>query len=75
MIGWIAEVFEASPDQALPRFREWIARNGLPGLASIGVTEDHIMSASQAAASSSSMKANPVELPIEAIENIMRQSL
>jgi len=75
VIGWIAEVFEASPDQALPRFREWIARNGLPGLAAIGVTEDHIMSASQAAASSSSMKANPVELPIEAIENIMRQSL
>ncbi|KMQ75969.1 iron-containing alcohol dehydrogenase [Marinobacter subterrani] len=75
VIGWIAEVFEASPDQALPRFREWIARNGLPGLASIGVTEDHIMSASQAAASSSSVKANPVELSTEAIESIMRQSL
>jgi len=74
VIGWIAEVFETSADQALPRFREWITRNGLPGLASIGVTEDHIVSASLAAASSSSMKANPVVLPTATIENIMRQS-
>lgn len=74
VIGWIAEVFETSTDQALPCFREWIAQNGLPGLASIGVTEEHIIAASQAAASSSSMKANPVELPTATIENIMRQS-
>ncbi|MCK0162974.1 iron-containing alcohol dehydrogenase [Marinobacter sp. S6332] len=74
VISWIAEVFETSSDQALLRFREWIAQNGLPGLASIGVTEDHILSASQAAASSSSMKANPVALSTATIENIMRQS-
>lgn len=74
VIGWIAEVFETSSDQALQRFREWIVQNGLSGLASIGVTEDHILSASQAAASSSSMKANPVALSTATIENIMRQS-
>lgn len=74
VIGWIGEVFQMSRDQALPDFHEWIARNGLPGLASIGVTEEHIILAAQAAASSSSMKANPVELSTATIENIMRQS-
>ncbi|WP_372927079.1 iron-containing alcohol dehydrogenase [Marinobacter sp.] len=74
VIGWIAEVFETSRDQALPHFQEWIAQSGLPGLASLGVTEEHIISASQAAASSSSMKANPVELSTATVENIMRES-
>lgn len=75
VIGWIADVFETSRDQALPRFREWIAQSGLPGLASIGVTEEHVSAASQAAASSSSMKANPVVLPTATIERVLRQSL
>lgn len=75
VLGWIAEVFETSADQALPRFREWIIQSGLPGLASVGVTEEHISAATQAAASSSSMKANPVVLPAATIERIMRQSL
>lgn len=74
VIGWIAGVFETSMDQALPRFREWIIQSGLPGLASIGVTEEQMIAASKAAASSSSMKANPVELPTATIENIMRES-
>ncbi|SOB78151.1 Alcohol dehydrogenase, class IV [Marinobacter sp. LV10R510-11A] len=75
VIGWIAEVFETSADLALPRFREWIIQSGLPGLASIGVTDEHMSAASQAAVSSSSMKANPVVLPAATIEQIMRQSL
>jgi len=75
VIGWIAEVFEVPAGKALESFREWIVQNGLPGLASIGVTEDHIKSAAQAAASASSMKANPVVLPADIIENVMRQSL
>jgi len=75
VIDWIAEVFETSRGQALHRFRQWIIQNGLPGLASIGVTEEHIISASQAAASSSSMKANPVVLSTASIENVMRYSL
>jgi len=74
VIGWIAEVFETNSDQAVPRFHEWIIQSGLPGLESIGVTEEHIIAASKAAASSSSMKANPVELPTATIEHIMRQS-
>ncbi|WP_392386021.1 iron-containing alcohol dehydrogenase [Marinomonas primoryensis] len=74
VIGWVAEVFETSNDQALQTFHQWIIHNGLPGLASIGVTEEHIVSTSKTAASSSSMKANPVALSTETIENIMRQS-
>ncbi|MFO7528990.1 MAG: iron-containing alcohol dehydrogenase [Marinobacter sp.] len=74
VIGWIAEVFDTSRDEALPRFQEWIAEIGVPGLASIGVTEEHILAAAQAAASSSSMKANPVVLSSATIEHIMRQS-
>jgi alcohol dehydrogenase class IV len=74
VVGWIAEVFETPPDQALSRFHEWIIQSGLPGLASIGVTEEQLIAASKAAASSSSMKANPVELSTATIQNLMRQS-
>ena len=74
VIDWIAEAFATSRGQALHHFRQWIAQSGLPGLASIGVTEAHIMSASQAAVGSSSMKANPVVLSTATIEDVMRQS-
>ena len=74
VIGWIAEVFDTSRAEALPRFRQWIVESGLPGLASIGVKEEQIQAAAQAAASSSSMKANPVVLPSATIERIMRRS-
>jgi alcohol dehydrogenase class IV len=74
VIGWIAEVLEVSSDKALPRFQQWIAESGLEGLASIGVTEEHILSVSKSAASSSSMKANPVELSTETVAKVMRES-
>jgi alcohol dehydrogenase class IV len=75
VIDWIAEVFETPSDQALTLFRQWIADNGLPGLAALGVNEDHITQTAHTAASSSSMKANPVVLPTESIAAIMRESL
>lgn len=75
VIGWIADAFDTSADQALPRLREWIAESGLPGLAAIGVTEAHVTPASEAAVSSSSMKANPVVLSTAIIEQILRHSL
>jgi len=75
VIGWIAEVLEVPSDKALPRFQQWIAESGLEGLASIGVTEEHILSVSKSAASSSSMKANPVELSTETVARVMRDSL
>jgi alcohol dehydrogenase class IV len=75
VIGWIAEVLEVSRDKALPRFQQWIAESGLEGLTSIGVTEEHILSVSKSAASSSSMKANPVELSTETVAKVMHESL
>ncbi|WP_100638393.1 iron-containing alcohol dehydrogenase [Marinobacter salexigens] len=75
VIGWIAETFEVPAEQALAHFHEWIAQNGLPGLASIGVKEEHVVAATQAAAGASSMKANPVVLPTATIEKVIRQSL
>lgn len=75
VIGWIADAFETPTEQALQHLRQWIIESGLPGLASIGVTEEHIILASKAAASSSSMKANPVVLSTATIANVMRHSL
>ncbi|MEP4546709.1 MAG: iron-containing alcohol dehydrogenase [Saccharospirillum sp.] len=75
VVSWIAEVFDTTPDQALPVFRQWITESGLPGLSALGVTEDHIASTARTAASSSSMKANPVVLSTEVIDAIMRESL
>lgn len=75
VIGWIAEVFEVSTDNALPTFRQWIVESGLTGLASMGVTDEHILSVSKSAASSSSMKANPITLSTETVANVMRESL
>jgi len=72
--GWIAEVFETQPDSALADFRQWIIDNGLPGLASLGVTEAQVLATAQAAASSSSMKANPVALSAQTVEAVMRES-
>lgn len=74
VIGWIAEVFDTPADQALPRFRKWIVQSGLPGLESIGVTDEQILAAAQSASSSSSMKANPVELSTATVERVMRES-
>jgi alcohol dehydrogenase class IV len=74
VIHWIADAFEVSDEQALTRFREWIIQSGLPGLESIGVTDDHIEATAKSAASSSSMKANPVELSTGAVAGVMRDS-
>lgn len=74
VIGWIAEVFETQPDSALANFRQWIIDNGLSGLASLGVTEAQVVETAQAAASSSSMKANPVALSAQTVEAVMRES-
>lgn len=73
--GWIADVFNTSSDQALRVFQGWIAENGLPGLSFLGVTREQVVAAAEAAASSSSMKANPVVLSRETVENVMWQSM
>ncbi|WP_336366072.1 iron-containing alcohol dehydrogenase [Marinobacter sp. C2H3] len=72
--SWIAEVFGAGSGDPLDDFRAWIVASGLPGLASLGVTEDQMVATAKAASSSSSMKANPVALPVDVVEAVMRDS-
>lgn len=62
VIGWIAEAFETSSENALSALADWSRANGLPGLAAMGFTQAHLTAAATAAASSSSMQANPVAL-------------
>ncbi len=62
VIGWIAEAFETTPENALETLTDWSRRNGLPRLAQMGFTPHHLQQAAEAAATSSSMQANPVRL-------------
>ncbi|WP_425099683.1 iron-containing alcohol dehydrogenase [Tropicibacter sp. S64] len=60
--GWIASALDCPPDAAFAALAEWSASCGLPGLDSQGVSADHRGEAAAMAATSSSMKANPVPL-------------
>lgn len=62
VIHWIAEAFETKPDRALCVLAQWSRQNGLPSLADMGFTAQHLHHAAEAAATSSSMQANPARL-------------
>lgn len=70
----LANVLSTSPDNAFRFLDEWSRNAGLPGLDSQGVTEAHRKSAAQMAASSSSMKANPVLLSNATLIEIMEKA-
>lgn len=75
VLGWIADAFDTKPEHALDVLKQWISDNGLSGLASLGVTDEQVPAAADAAASSSSMKANPVALSRATVEKVIRQSM
>ena len=62
VIEWIAQAFETKPEKALQTLSQWSRRNGLPSLAQMGFTPQHLHQAAEAAATSSSMQANPARL-------------
>jgi len=62
VIGWIAEAFETPYENALTRLAHWSRQQGLPSLAQMGFTPQHLRQACEAAAVSSSMQANPARL-------------
>lgn len=62
VIGWIAEAFETTPENALKTLSKWSREHGLPRLAQMGFTPQHLHQAAEAAATSSSMQANPARL-------------
>jgi alcohol dehydrogenase class IV len=65
--AWIARALGGAPEAAEETLEAWIDEAGLPRLAALGVsTSDHLAIA-EAAALSSSMKGNPVDLDAEAL--------
>ena len=62
VLGWIGAAYGVAPDQGPATLADWSRRCGLPGLAAMGITTADAMAAAQAAATSSSMQANPVAL-------------
>lgn len=62
VVGWIAEAFDTPYETALPTLARWSRQNGLPSLAQMGFTPHQLHQAAEAAATSSSMQANPARL-------------
>ncbi|WP_420003606.1 iron-containing alcohol dehydrogenase [Arenibacterium sp. LLYu02] len=69
--GWIAEALGGSADTACVTLAHWSRAQGLPGLDALGIDAKMRQMAAQSAATSSSMKANPVALDAETLLGIM----
>lgn len=74
VLACLANALSTTPDKALISLDEFSRNAGLPGLDAQGVTAAHRKSAADMAASSSSMKANPVHLNAAALAEIMEQA-
>lgn len=72
--GIIAEALAVPADDAFPALANWSAEAGLPGLDAQGVSAEHREEAAKMAASSSSMKANPVLLDEAMLAGIMQRA-
>lgn len=73
--GWIAAAFDAPGlplDAACTRLAEWSRAQGLPGLAAQGIDAQAEALAAEAAATSSSMKANPAALDAQDLRAILQ---
>ena len=67
----LGDALDVSASEAVPALASWAARAGLPGLDALGVRAEHRADAARMAASSSSMKANPVALDEATLARIM----
>ncbi len=70
----LARVLSTQPEHALAALEAWARDAGLPGLEAQGVSEAHRRDAATMAASSSSMKANPVSLDEAVLRDIMERA-
>lgn len=66
---------ESSVEAGLSWFAETARLMGVPGLAALGLREDAVTGIAKAASLASSTKGNPVTLPIERLEAVIRASL
>ncbi|MBY6117694.1 iron-containing alcohol dehydrogenase [Mameliella alba] len=70
----LGRVLGTDPARAFAALADWSRQAGLPGLDAQGVNGEHRAEAARMAASSSSMKANPVPLDAEALTGIMERA-
>ncbi len=72
--GWIGAAFGVAGDMdsATAALAGWARAEGLPTLSALGIDAAAQATAAEAAASSSSMKANPAPLGVQALADLMR---
>lgn len=74
---WIGNAFgqpDATLDHACDLLADWSRQAGLKRLADLGISADAQSDAAEAAATSSSMKANPAPLPTKTLRAIMAEA-
>lgn len=73
--AWLGDGFGVSSEMAFDALARFVDGQNLPRLAAAGLPEHSIAQIAEAAASSSSMKANPVDLTASDLTEILRQAL
>ena len=73
--NWIIPIFGGMKADAFDTLAAWIADQGITGLASLGLKVADIRAVATASQASSSMKANPVALPLEALVSVLEEAL
>ena len=73
--NWIIPIFGGMKADAFDTLAAWTADQGITGLASLGLKEVDIRAVATASQASSSMKANPVALPFEALVSVLEEAL
>jgi alcohol dehydrogenase class IV len=73
--AWMGDAFGVSAEMAFEALARFIEGQNLPRLGQAGLPADKIDQIAQAAASSSSMKANPVDLTASDLTEILREAL
>ena len=73
--NWIIPIFGGMKANAFDTLAAWIADQGITGLASLGLKVADIRAVAAASQASSSMKANPVALPFEALVSVLEEAL
>ena len=73
--NWIIPILGGLKADAFDTLAAWIADQGITGLASLGLKEVDIRAVATASQASSSMKANPVALPFEALVSVLEEAL
>ena len=71
----MGDAFGVSAEMAFEALARFIEGQNLPRLGQAGLPSDKIDQIAQAAASSSSMKANPVDLTASDLTEILREAL